>query len=78
MVKRKETVTLATYSHYDLDGDLELRIADWQEILDEATKEGITDIYITTDCNEEPKYMYGGYDGTTETIWTISIVGKKG
>ncbi len=78
MAKRKETVTLATYSHYDLDGDLELRIADWQEILDEATKEGITDIHITTDSHEEPVYMYGGYDGTTETIWTIRIVGKKG
>lgn len=76
--KRPEQVVLEEYSSYELDGDLVMRIADWQEILDKATAEGITNIHITTEQQEEPVYKYGGYDGTMETIWTISIVGEKG
>lgn len=70
-------VVLAEYSNYDMDGPLVGIIKQLTEFHREAFDRGLINVRLSTDCIDEPVYMYGGYDGTSERVWTISIVADE-
>jgi len=78
MEKEKiEQIVLAEYSCYDLDGSLDDMIDQLRDYRKEASKRGLTNARLSTDWHDEPVYAYGGYDGTSERVWTISVVADK-
>lgn len=74
-----ETVTLGSFglTDFGLDGPIDDLIKELIELRDEGARQGLVCIHVSTDYVDEPVYMYGGYDGTTEKIWTVSVVGEK-
>ncbi len=74
---KTEQIVLAEYGSYDLDGSLDSVITQLTAYRTEALRKGLTNVRLSTDSHDEPVYMYGGYDGTTETIYTISVVADK-
>lgn len=74
---KTERVVLAEYSNYDLDGPLGRLVEQFNEYREEAARRGLVDVRLSTDWHDEPVYMYGGYDGTSERVWTISVVADK-
>lgn len=74
-----ETVTLAEFSlnGYELDGPINDLIKNLEALRDEGQRQGLVRIHVSTNYVDDSVYAYGGYDGTTEKIWTISIVGEK-
>ena len=74
---KKETVTLAEFDMYDLDGDLTDVIMRLQELWLLGLEQGLTNIRVITDEAERCVYEYGGYQGNYETKWTITIKGEK-
>lgn len=74
---KTERVVLAEYSNYDMDGPLVGIIKQLTEYHREAFNRGLINVRLSTDWHDEPVYMYGGYDGTSERVWTISVVADK-
>lgn len=74
-----ETVTLSEFglNDYGLDGPIDDLIKELIELRDEGVRRGLVCIRVSSDYVDEPVYMYGGYDGTTEKKWVVSIVGEK-
>ena len=74
-----ETVTLSEFSlnGYGLDGPIDDLIKELIELRDEGVRKGLVCIRVSSDYVDEPVYAYGGYDGTTEKVWTVSVVGEK-
>ncbi len=74
-----ETVTLSEFGmdDYGLDGPIDDLIKELIELRDEGKRQGLVCIRVSSDYVDEPVYVYGGYDGTTEKKWTVSIVGEK-
>lgn len=74
---KTELVVLAEYSNYDLDGPLGRLVEQFNEYREEAARRGLTNVRLSSDWHDEPVYAYGGYDGTSERVWTISVVADK-
>ncbi len=74
---KTERVVLAEYSTYELDSSLDSIIEQLSEYRQEAFNRGLTNARLSTDWHDEPVYAYGGYDGTSERVWTISVVADK-
>ena len=72
-----ETVTLSEFSIDGLDGPIDDLIKELTELRDKGRRQGLICIRIRSDYVDEPVYMYGGYDGSSEKIWNISVVGEK-
>lgn len=75
-----ETVTLSEFSmdSYELDGPIDALIKELIELRDEGKRQGLVCIRVSSDYVDEPVYVWGGGDdGTTEKIWTVSVVGEK-
>lgn len=72
-----EIVTLSEFSIDGLDGPIDDLIKELTELRDKGRRQGLLCIRIRSDYVDEPVYMYGGYDGSSEKIWTISVVGEK-
>lgn len=78
MIKAKtEQIVLGEYSTYELDGSLDSIIEQLTEYRREAYNRGLTNVRLTTDWHDEPVYAYGGYDGTSERVWAITVVADK-
>ena len=74
---KTERVVLAEYSCYELDCSLDSIITQLTVYRTEALRKGLVDVRLDTDWHDEPTYAYGGYDGTSEKVWTISVVADK-
>lgn len=72
-------VCLAGFSmdSFELDGPIDDLIKELIELRDKGKRQGLVCIRVSSDYVDEPVYVYGGYDGTTEKIWTVRIVGER-
>lgn len=72
-------VCLAGFSmdSYELDGPIDNLIKTLTELRDQGVRAGLVGIHVSTDYVDEPVYEYGGYQGKTEKVWTVKIIGER-